>query len=423
MSILRILALGIVGLLCSGFTPLQAEITFYKLVSAGQYDQARSQLASNDHHPLERLFLEGLISKHKGRLEEAEQIFRTILEQNPNLKPVQGELAHTLALMGRTDAASYHFERLQQRATSVTEREQFEGYLRAISIRKPSGFSTYLSLIRSSNINKGSSEDRFQTGFGNFEIDEEGREQSGIGLSFGLQGFHRYTLSEKHSIILNGSTGANIFENSRFNFYNLEGQAHYQNRTSTRNIVIGPTLNLGFDEGRLQFWRIGPELRYNKSLPNQQSLSFSLITQKQRFPSNDARNGYRFEGDLYWRKVINAKRRISLGVEYFAEDANRDFLSHHDYFLAAGYDWIWGRNVQMDVVFRAGRRKFKDLFPATDRRRKDKVYSVSLSALFPQYAYRGFAPRVQYLFTREQSNISFFNLRSHDFNMIFTKEF
>ncbi len=73
-------------------------------VGAGQYDAARAFAIQYGKTPrakaVNAAFVDALVLKHEGRLEEAAAAMRALLAVSPQFDLVRTELAHTLYLMG-----------------------------------------------------------------------------------------------------------------------------------------------------------------------------------------------------------------------------------------------------------------------------------------------------------------------------------
>ena len=86
-------------------------------------------------------------------------------------------------------------------------------FIDAIDARRPFTFSAYVSVAPSTNVNNGSSNKTIYSPlFGaDLDIDDESREQSGVGFSTGLSAGYSHRLGNDFSVVLGGGINATIY--------------------------------------------------------------------------------------------------------------------------------------------------------------------------------------------------------------------
>ena len=230
-------------------------------------------------------------------------------------------------------------------------------------------------------------------------------------------------MGEQTALILNSTLGANVFENSRFNFYTVDSSLHIQKRHKKGQLLFGPSLSLGFDQDRLRSWKVGPEVYGTYQLAQNQQLSFNLKVQRQGYTQSHVRDGYRTDAKLFLHRALSSSTRYRLGLEFTHEQTKRDFLNHTDGFVVAGFEKQFARGFSLGVTARYGERHYVGAFVGLGTPRRDRVASVSVVAVLPNLSFKGFAPKLQYTLTHQKSNVAFYDYVSHDVSFLVTREF
>ena len=110
-------------------------------VQAGDFSGARTALAklvaSDPLAPIHFAFLESMILKRQGKLDEAVALLRQILSVDPGFEPARRELAFTLAEMGQIKGALYHAERLVATTPDARLRADLQGFITASGLGRP----------------------------------------------------------------------------------------------------------------------------------------------------------------------------------------------------------------------------------------------------------------------------------------------
>ena len=126
-----------------------------RLISTGQIEAARIALEAEDPSQADRVFFEARILKAQGRLPEAINAFRQVLQIDPNYINARRELAHTLLLNRDYGPSRFHFLQLLKIDPNDQMRNGYREFINVIDQRKPVGFSGYFSILPSTNVNRG----------------------------------------------------------------------------------------------------------------------------------------------------------------------------------------------------------------------------------------------------------------------------
>ena len=175
-------------------TPEQGLALTEKLTREGKYEAAAKLLEGLELVPEDQIdqievqFLKGLIALEQERFKEAEDIFREILDNNPKLVRVRLELARSLFGLKRDRAAAYHFR--QALASSLPEETQqlVRTFLWLIEQRKFWRINARAAIVPDTNVSAGPRNTTVELFGLPFELDENARRRSGIGLTMSVLG-------------------------------------------------------------------------------------------------------------------------------------------------------------------------------------------------------------------------------------------
>lgn len=176
------------------------------LVLRGEYDQARdalvNDLGNTSAAALHRGFLEAHISRHKGDMQTALKICRTLLTIEPRFDPARQFLTAHYRLTGNTQSAAYHARMMMNVSPDAELRRGAETYLKSVSFGKRQGAEFRFSFKDSDNINKGSTEDTVETTFGVLKISPQSRAISSSVVKVGTTAWVSHDLDELHRLKL-----------------------------------------------------------------------------------------------------------------------------------------------------------------------------------------------------------------------------
>lgn len=422
--------LGIVGGLASiasASTVGEQATRAIQLVGQGDFETARDVLreavAGRPDAPLHQAQLEGLILRRQGRNREAVEVFRFILSREPNFTPARIELSSALAELGDSDAALHQLQVIELGSDDPEIRRQARSFGESVKDRRAYGFSGYVTVLPSTNLNRGSGHTVVKVGDMDFEIDEEGRKQSGVGFGVGGNAYRSFYLDGQTRLTWAGAVDLKEYSGKEFDELALSTNISLARRFGRLELQAGPTIDY-----RLLAWE-PHALRYGVSLGG----SFDLRPRtrlysggtwlRQDFQSQHHRDGWTFLGYAGVRHAFSPSLAASLTGKLGVERTQRDYLDHDDFEITAQFDREWSGGLITSFAVAAGAHEYLGDFPGLGLARRDKVWSAGTTLMSRTLSFNGFAPQLQYEYTRQYSNVSFYDYDSHDINVIFTKRF
>jgi hypothetical protein len=358
----------------------------------------------------EARFRLAMIFVGRKRYSDAAILLRQILDEEPHAQRVRLELARTLDLIG-DEAGARRALREAQAGELPQEVARFvDRYSAALRARKPLGASLDIALAPDSNINRATRSQTLGTVIGDFVLDEDAREQSGVGLSLRGQAYARLPLGPKANLIGRVSGAADIYRNGDFNDIALA-------------VSAGPELQLGADRLALEpgvLWRRYGGSAYSRSATLGLTYYHAIGRRSQlRGTANLALvdsavnrqlDGQTYSGSLSYERALSSRAGAGLTLS-----ADRQALRDPGYAGWSGQASLFayrefGSTTLVATV--AHGRLWADrrllIYPA---RRSDRLYRASLGATFRRLRLGTFAPFVRATLQRNRSSAEIYDYR------------
>jgi hypothetical protein len=207
---------------------------------AGDYRTAETAyraLAGNPDIELRseaRFRLALMLADKEKKLREGAVLLREILDEKPDAARVRLELARLQAEMGNRAAAERELRAAEASGLPPEVERMVRFYTAALNSRRPYGASLQVSLAPDSNINRATSSETLGTIIGDFDLSEDAREQSGVGLATQAQLWGRLDLSKNVDILARLSGSGNFYRKSEFDDNSVA-------------LDVGPEITLGAD--------------------------------------------------------------------------------------------------------------------------------------------------------------------------------
>ncbi|MEM8658043.1 MAG: surface lipoprotein assembly modifier [Pseudomonadota bacterium] len=380
------------------------------LIAAGRTDDAAALLETTNPSAADRQFFQGRVLKAEGQFDAAIAQFRDILQGEPGYLNARRELAHTLLLNGEFAAAEFHFRTLLRIDTDDALREGYWQFLDIIARERPFGLSAQFALIPSTNVNRGSARAIFDPKNPNIpplRITSQG--EAGVGLLLGVSGFYRAPLGPR----------------TRWTFdWGLQGRKYqdHTHDTATNSLRLG--LDHRLTRTRLTFgtfsratWRqdedhnlaLGVDAGIERSVGQRTTLFANTLTEARRYPNASQSNGPFYASQLGLSYALRPDLRLTLGASFDASRPESRHQAYDGYALFGRASKSWGGGLQTVLGLEAGLRDYKEDFPLTTFRREDEFYRIDATLRASRWSIRGFMPTTTCSYTRNISNVAFYD--------------
>jgi outer membrane protein len=375
-------------------------------------------------------FYQGLIAKAEGRPKDAIPIFRELLAADPQFARVRLELARALFDAQEDEAAKHHFEMvLGGSAANPDLSNTVKSYLTALESRRRWEFSSYVSVAPSTNLNQGSANRVVELNGLPFELNDNNRKKSGVGVVTGAQGGYRQPVTDTIDILATAGVHVKRYGQKDFN-------------DTLASASLGPRVR--FDQGQIGIygtvdkkWMADADLSTgfgglvagSYRLGVQDSVHADVGCTKRRY-SNDWQ-----QSDLTYQDgrtcSLSGRYEHALDITSFVrvlgaygrEKTNTLHLDNTLWNAGAGIhkDLPMGLSVYLQGLYT--RRNYEGVFPTTTSARQDQRLDLSVNVTKRDFEIFGLAPMVQYTYTKNDSNVGFYQYDAHGFSLTLTKRF
>jgi hypothetical protein len=398
-----------------------------RMIKAGVYDQAELLLNNTPfqarHAENRTLFLQGLIAKGRKKYDLAAKRFRTALANDPKLTMVRAELAHTLFLNNEDAGAKHHLKLLAGAAPTPELAKQFDRFIDAIDARRPWRLSAYVSMAPSTNFNNGTSRTTLPFGGGALVIDANSRKKSGIGIRGGANA--SYTFKPAKDIYLTVGAGVNFtqYGGKTFDDTIISQTVAITRKYKSGRVNFGVSVSERFS-GKDEFIiEAGPYVSLDHRFNNKRSIFAKLRHLRTRFKQADYRNGGTTTLDL---RLSHTFAQDTVGYLLSGAQRTTTKRDHLDYWAVYGGAALYKElpfGITLYGEAKATRKLYDGDFPLLGQAQRDTRLDFSASFTKRDFNIFGFAPRLDYTYTKSMSNSVFSEYATHGANISMTKAF
>jgi len=344
------------------------------------------------------------------RPRQAAVLLRRLLDEKPDAVAARFALAGALQMLGDTNGALHELRAVQSAGLPPAVARLIDRYSAALRAQRPVGASFEIAIAPDSNINRATRSDTLGTVLGDFQIGEESKAQSGIGLSLTGQAFRRFGVGSNTDLLLRGSGFANLYRRGRFN-------------DIAADVAGGPEFSFGRDRlqlelGATQRW-FGqrPYLRsarvagtFSHPLGSRALLRVSGSAALIDNQVNDLQDGRSYWGQLQLERALTPTTGIASSVSFDREALGDPGFSTRSWRagLTAWHDM--GR-MTFTLTGEFGNLHADSRLLLFPDRRHERYARLALAASFRQLQYAGFAPLLRFSVERNRSSIAFYDYR------------
>ena len=344
------------------------------------------------------------------RNRDAALLLRRILDDKPAAAPVRLELAQILDKMGDRESALRELRAVQSSGLPPAVARMVDRYSAALRAARPAGASVEIAVAPDSNINRATRSDTLGTIFGDFDIGEDSKATSGLGLSLRGQTFRRFEIGGDDSLLVRLSGFGDLYRRTRFNDIAVDLAAGPELRLGRNqlNLEIGATQRWFGQKPFLRSVRAGATWSHPLGTRAQLRLtaSASLIDNQM----NDVQDGKAYSGKIAVERAMSPT--TGLGINF---GGDRQSLKDPGYSTTGWRAGIlaWHDVGRMTVTAEAeyGRLRADDRLFLFPDKRVDTYSRLSLATTFRQLQWQGFAPLARFTIERNKSSVGFYDYR------------
>ena len=381
------------------------------LIQAGRLDDAKRVLAhvlETNPKDNEAVFLQGMIAVAEKRYSDAIEVFRRILADEPNRERVRLELGRAFFLEGDYENAERNFRFARAGDLPDDAKRNVDQYLAAIQRLKRWSYGVSLGVADDTNVNAATNLQTVYIYGLPFSLSDNARQTSGIGAAIDASGEFSPLISADYKILVGGLVHRLQYGRGEFDDMTVAAYA-------------GPEFFLArwrFDTLVTGFERWYGESPYSEGIGGRASIGYALLPtlqlgltfdgQADSFRPIHDQDGpiYAASGEIAYTFSPSRIVRLSGGVA--VQEARLAAYADTTYWLALDYyqDFPLGFSTNLEpAISTIG---YNSALAAFGAARTDYSWAVRLDVLNRRLEYRGFAPRISYIHSQDDSNIALY---------------
>lgn len=397
------------------------------LMKRGQWQQAKQTLApllARVPPSLHGLFLAGQIAEQQQDWQSAVSYYRKMLAIDSSLHRPRLELAKVFAKTGDNKAAEYQFNLVLSQQLPQQVEHNVYAHLQQLRSENAS-FNLQFALLPSSNINQGTAQRSVVLKDGRvYQLSESSRAKSGIGWQVSLDGEKRF--GARNQWFVNASLSHLDYANRRHDQTSSRlavGRSFGNQKGHSLDVSLGGHHLLYQHKGLYQGvlgradygWRLKPDWKLSLSWESQQ-LHYR--------PEYVYQRGWQHWLTARLTHISQGKTLYYWSVQQgFKQTAERSY-SYRSTALQTGvrhqFDW---QQLTVGGHLSYSKTDYRDVMPIFGKIRHDKRWSASVDILKRDWSWKGFAPRLSFHYTHNDSTIPLNAYKNQQIRLVFSKAF
>jgi tetratricopeptide (TPR) repeat protein len=344
------------------------------------------------------------------RFTEAAILLREILDEQPHAQRVRLELARVLEHMGDEAGARQALREAQAGGLPPDVARLVDRYSAALRARKPLGASVDIALAPDSNINRATHSDTLGTVLGDFRLDKDAKQQSGIGLALRGQAYARLPLAAAANLFGKVSSSADLYRDGDFNDVALAATIGPELRTGANRLSVEAGGVWRWFGGRSysRAWTVSLDHFHAVGRRTQLRGSASVAFVDNHL--NKSQDGQVYSASLGYERALSDRTGIGLSIS-----ADRQAMRDPGYSTWGGQAALVGYRdfgpVTLISTLGLGKLKADERLLLFPELRIDRFYRGSLTATFRNLRVGTFVPSLRASYERNKSTVGIYNFR------------
>ena len=392
-----------------------------ELLNGGQLQQAETIYALLLQSRQEGIRVEAAFKLAQIRLlqedyTQATRYLLAILNRHPGLARVRLELARAYFLDENYEDSRFHFE-LVKGADDIPPEviANIDLYLELIRRKKNWSLNAGFSLMPDSNYNmaSGGREECISTVWGVFCRPLED-EESGFGARFNLTGDHYLKLDKNFGIRSTAGLYVTEYKKSDYDDYILYLASGPRYIFKTGEISLQPTYMKRWAGGKDYSQSYGLRFDVQKDFDRLLLASGTSFTRTEYDDEwvNEQLKGEEYRFYLRPRYILSNRSFIQAELEYSRDGTEVEMYSSDNWTFGLGayYLFKYGISVFAEASYTDARYRDEQYYLTRDykfdsARRRDSIYTFLCEIAANSFEDKGIRPRIQYLYSKRDSNI------------------
>ncbi|HKX77265.1 MAG TPA: surface lipoprotein assembly modifier [Novosphingobium sp.] len=383
-----------------------------RLIDAGRYEEAQrllDQLARDNTGGIERDFLDGMLAVARKDFARAETLFRKILQADPSLVRVRLELGRTLFLEKDDEQADYNFRLAIAQNPPETVIKNIARFREAIRARRAWRFNFNVSIAPDTNINSATSKDHVDVLGLPFELDEDAKARSGVGLIAGGDASVRIWRFAKVPLYVAAYGRAVVYKEHDFDDIYVGGEAGPEFRLAGGRLRATASAFRRWYGGDTLVTSPGGRLAFDKVIGGKWSLDASLALRRDNYARRRDLDAWNIDAGLSANRALSPST-LGFGYVSVRRGIARDpGYSNWSARIGGGVLKEIGWGLRPQLSFEVGRQINDAKLGLFGRTRRDWSILASASIYKRDWNIAGFAPSIRLTWSRNFSSIALYD--------------
>lgn len=381
------------------------------LMNEGKFAEATALI---DQHLQQRprdvqaRFLKGMVAMAEGKYEQAVRVFRSILIDQPKAVRVRLELARAFYLAEDYENATRQFQFALAADPPPGVAATIRGYLATIRDAKSFSYNFTASLAPDTNLNGGSSA-REVTLFGiPFDLTEDARQRSGVGLA--VEGGAEWlpSIGPGKRLRLGMHAERREYAGSKFDDMILAAYAGPRIVAGDWDVsVLGTAYRRWYGSDPYN-GALGARVDATFHATSRLDVSAAVAANFTRYNIETYRDGRIGSVSTSAFYTLTPTSALTLRTGVIREKTREAAFSNWSGFAAAGYFRELPIGFSMYIEPSLSRASYDEALLAFGRKRKDTTKSVLITLLNRHIVLGRFTPRISYTYTNQRSSIGLY---------------
>ena len=362
--------------------------------------------------------------------DQIEQIRRATayqLSQSPDNRALRFQYAQVSYQTDRYDAAKYHLQQLMRTSPNARDLQQLQEAYATVVEESPWSFGLNFSILPSTNINKTSSNEIFETPLGPLLIVSGGDEESGVGLRYGARVNYESPLSSGATLTYGLELNRSQYPADRLNETDGTVRLTWSNYSLSGRTTITPYVTRYVydvsDGDSSDSTRYGLRVGYEHFLTSESSIAGAFTAENRDYDEKDYLDGSFFSTSLSYQNQISETYHLRLQTSVSASTPEQDHLRY----IGVSMSGELTRPVQdwgtVGVSLGVGMRQHESNFPLLGEPREDRSASIGMSFRSQQIRVLGSSPKLSCQVQQNWSNVALYEYQSTDCAVTFERNF
>lgn len=368
-------------------------------------------------------FLLGLLAVEATDYSAAVDHFRAILVRNPDAVRVRLELGRAFFLKRDYENAFRQFQFARAGKLPPGVGASIDRFVAAIRQQKDWSYNFSFALAPDSNINNGTSSRETELFGLPFELSDETRQKSGVGVAIDAGAEFAPQLGEHVRLRMGAVVQRREYREKAFDDMTVAVHA------GPRLVLPGWDLSLlatGFRRqfgGRRLSEGVGAKVEATHYNGARTAISLGLSAHQVHYPDYPLQDGRAFSASAGALRALSPASSVNARIGASRKTARTPELASWSGWFSAGYyrDLPGGFSIYLEPGF--GSSRYDGVDPFFGKRRKDRLLELQLAVLHRSIVFTRFTPRVALTFARRDSTVDLYDFNQRRLEVGLTSSF